>query len=53
MSICICICQVLAEPFRGHLYQAPVSKCFLASYAPTFNWIVFNGIYFRFFKKYF
>jgi hypothetical protein len=30
---CICICtgQVLLEPLREQLYQAPVSKCFLAS----------------------
>ena len=25
-SICLCICQALAEPFRRQLYQAPVSK---------------------------
>ena len=31
VSICICISQVLAEPLRGQLYQAPVSKHFLAS----------------------
>jgi len=30
-SICICISQVLAEPLRGQPYQAPDSKCFLAS----------------------
>jgi hypothetical protein len=29
--ICICIGQALAEPLRGQLYQAPVSKHFLAS----------------------
>jgi hypothetical protein len=29
-SICISICQVLVEPLRGRLYQAPVSKHFLA-----------------------
>jgi hypothetical protein len=31
VSICLCISQVLAEPLREHPYQAPVSKCFLAS----------------------
>ena len=31
MSICICLSQVLAEPLREQLYQAPVSKYFLAS----------------------
>jgi len=31
MNICICISQVLAEPLRGQLYQAPISKHFLAS----------------------
>ena len=30
-SITLCICQALAEPFRRQLYQAPVSKHFLAS----------------------
>ena len=30
-SICICIGQELAEPLRRKLYQAPVSKHFLAS----------------------
>ena len=30
-SIHICIGQALAEPLRGQLYQAPVSKHFLAS----------------------
>jgi hypothetical protein len=29
-SICLCICQALAEPLRRPLYQAPVSKHFLA-----------------------
>ena len=29
--ICICFSQVLAEPLRGQLYKAPVSKLFLAS----------------------
>jgi len=29
--ICICVNQVLAELLRGQLYQAPVSKHFLAS----------------------
>jgi hypothetical protein len=29
--ICICIGQDLAEPLRRQLYQAPVSKHFLAS----------------------
>ena len=29
--ICICIGQVLAKPPRRQLYQAAVSKCFLAS----------------------
>jgi hypothetical protein len=31
MSICFCVCQALAEPLRGYIYQVPVSKCFLAS----------------------
>ena len=31
VSICLCICQALAEPLRRQLYQAPVSKHFLAS----------------------
>ena len=30
-SIHLCICQALAEPLRRQLYQAPVSKHFLAS----------------------
>jgi len=30
-SNCPCICQVLADPLRRQLYQAPVSKHFLAS----------------------
>jgi hypothetical protein len=29
--ICVCISQALAETLRGKLYQAPVSKHFLAS----------------------
>jgi hypothetical protein len=29
VRICNSICQVLAEPLREQLYQAPVSKCFL------------------------
>jgi hypothetical protein len=31
VSLCICVGQDLAEPFRRQLYQAPVSKHFLAS----------------------
>jgi hypothetical protein len=31
VSICLCICQALAEPLRRQLYQAPVSMHFLAS----------------------
>jgi hypothetical protein len=33
LAACIsfCIGQALAKPLRGQLYQAPVSKCFLAS----------------------
>jgi hypothetical protein len=31
VSSCICIGQVLVEPLREQPYQAPVSKCFLAS----------------------
>jgi len=31
VSICIYICQALAEPLRRQLYQAPVSMHFLAS----------------------
>ena len=30
-SICLCICQALAEPLRGLIYQSPVSKHLLAS----------------------
>jgi hypothetical protein len=30
-SFHICIGQALAESLRGQLYQAPISKCFLAS----------------------
>jgi hypothetical protein len=30
-SICLCICQALAEPLRRQLYQASVSKHLLAS----------------------
>ena len=30
-SICLCTCQVLAEPLRRQLYQAPVSMNFLVS----------------------
>jgi hypothetical protein len=30
-SIHLCICQTLLEPLGGQLYQAPVSKHFLAS----------------------
>ena len=30
-SICLCICQALAELLRKHPYQAPISKHFLAS----------------------
>jgi hypothetical protein len=30
-SIRLCICQALAEPLRGQLYQAPFSNHFLAS----------------------
>jgi hypothetical protein len=29
--MCIYICQALAQPLTGQLYQAPVSKSFLAS----------------------
>jgi hypothetical protein len=29
--ICLCICQALADPLKRELYQAPVSKHFLAS----------------------
>jgi hypothetical protein len=31
VSIYFCICQALAEALRRHLYQAPVSRFFLAS----------------------
>ena len=31
VSICLCVCQALAEPPRRQLYQAPVSMHFLAS----------------------
>ena len=30
-SICLCICQSLADPLRRQPYQAPVSKHFMAS----------------------
>ena len=30
-SICLCVCQALAEPLRRQLYQAPVRKHFLVS----------------------
>jgi hypothetical protein len=30
-STCLCICQALAEPLRGQLHHAPVSKHHLAS----------------------
>jgi hypothetical protein len=31
VSTYFCICQAFAEPLRRQLYQAPVSKIFLAS----------------------
>jgi hypothetical protein len=31
LAASICIGQVLAEPLKGQIYQAPVSKCILAS----------------------
>ena len=31
VRICLCICQVLAEPLRRQLYQAPAIMHFLAS----------------------
>jgi hypothetical protein len=31
VSIQICICQALTEPFRRQLFQIPVNKHFLAS----------------------
>jgi hypothetical protein len=31
VSICLCICNVVAGPLRRQLYQAPFSKNFLAS----------------------
>jgi hypothetical protein len=31
VSICLCICQALAEPLRRQLYQVPVSMHFLES----------------------
>jgi hypothetical protein len=34
-SICLCVCQALAEPLRRHPYQTPVSKHFLASTIAT------------------
>ena len=44
VSICICIGQNLAEPLRRQLYQAPVSKLFLA---PTivcrFGFCIWDG----------
>jgi hypothetical protein len=30
-SICLCICQALAEPLRRQAFQTPISKHFLAS----------------------
>jgi hypothetical protein len=31
VSICLCLCQALVEPFRRQLYQAHINKHFLAS----------------------
>ena len=43
-SIRLCICQALAEPFRRQLYQAPVSKHFLAStIVSRFGDCIWNG----------
>ena len=43
-SINLCICQVLAEPLRRQLYQAPVSKHFLASTIVSgFGDCIWNG----------
>jgi hypothetical protein len=49
VSICICICQVLAEPLRRQLYQAPVSKHFMASAIVSriavYTWVEFPRWY--------
>jgi hypothetical protein len=37
VSIHLCICEVLAEPLRRQLYQAPVSKVLLVSRIYTKN----------------
>jgi hypothetical protein len=44
VSIHFCICQTLVEPLRRQLYQAPVSKPFLAStIVPGFGDCVWDG----------
>jgi hypothetical protein len=43
-TICTCINKALAEPFRRHPYQAPVSKHFLASAIGTgFGGCIWDG----------
>jgi hypothetical protein len=48
-SICLCICQALADPLRRQPYQAPVSKHFPAStIAPGFGdciWDDYHPLY--------
>jgi len=43
MSICLCICQALEEPLRGQLYQASVSKHFLAIHNSIWVWCLYMG----------
>ena len=38
-SICLCTCQALAVPLRRQLYQAPISKHFLASASAWVWWL--------------
>lgn len=40
VSICICISQMLAEPFRRQFYRAPVCKNFLATAIMLGVWCV-------------
>jgi hypothetical protein len=44
VSICLCICQALAEPLRRQLYQAPVNMDFLPStIVSTFGDCIWDG----------
>jgi len=45
VSVCLYICQALAEPLRSHLYQAPVSMNFLTSAILSgFWWLYVYGL---------